>query len=321
MNSDLKALASKLPEVLLTSKATNTYKSYNYSFRDWCKWCNRYKLSPVPSSDYHVSLFIISLMQAGCSSSKIDQVVYAIKWAHQIVSEPVPCDSFLVKSISEGAKRMLSKPSQKKEPVTPEILLELVQRFGHSSNLYDKRTVTMCLLAYAGFLRFSELANLKACDVKFSELFVTLFIEKSKTDQHREGHYVVIAKVDSPACPVKMLKEYLALAEIDDEEENFLFRQLSFCHSSNSYKLRKSGHLSYTRVRELFLEKLHCLGLDTTKFGLHSLRSGGATAAANAGISDRLFKKHGRWRSDRAKDGYVKENIHSLLSVSKNLGL
>ena len=68
-------------------------------------------MSPVPASDYHVSLFIISMMQAGCSSAKIDQIVYAIKWAHQIASEPVPCDSFLVKSVSEGAKRMLSKPS------------------------------------------------------------------------------------------------------------------------------------------------------------------------------------------------------------------
>jgi hypothetical protein len=39
------------------------------------------------------------------------------------------------------------------------------------------------------------------------------------------------------------------------------------------------------------------------------LRSGGSTAATAAGIDDRLFKKHGRWKSDTAKDGYVKENI------------
>ena len=34
-----------------------------------------------------------------------------------------------------------------------------------------------------------------------------------------------------------------------------------------------------------------------------------------------LFKRHGRWKSDRAKDGYVKDNIAALLSVSKNLGI
>ena len=54
---------------------------------------------------------------------------------------------------------------------------------------------------------------------------------------------------------------------------------------------------------------------------MHSLRSGGATAAATSGVSDRLFKKHGRWKSDNAKDGYVQENLKSKLSVSKNLGI
>ena len=44
---------------------------------------------------------------------------------------------------------------------------------------------------------------------------------------------------------------------------------------------------------------------DIPKIGTHSLRSGGASAAANAGVPDRLFKRHGRWLSDSAKDGYV----------------
>ena len=79
--------------------------------------------------------------------------------------------------------------------------------------------------------------------------------------------------------------------------------------------------LSYTRVREIILSALESIGLDKSKFGLHSLRSGGATAAASAGIHDRLFKKHGRWASDKAKDGYVRENIKEKLTVSKSLGI
>ena len=54
--------------------------------------------------------------------------------------------------------------------------------------------------------------------------------------------------------------------------------------------------------------------------GTHSLRSGGATAAANTGIPDRLFKRHSRWSSDSAKDGYVKDSLSSRVSVSKTLG-
>ena len=56
-------------------------------------------------------------------------------------------------------------------------------------------------------------------------------------------------------------------------------------------------------------------------YGLHSLRAGGASAAANAGVPDRLFKRHGRWRSETAKDGYLKESLSDLLTVSQSLKL
>ena len=92
-------------------------------------------------------------------------------------------------------------------------------------------------------------------------------------------------------------------------------------------QLRKKGGISYTRVRELVLQKLTALGLDPKQFGLHSLRSGGASAAANAGVPDRLFKRHGCWRSENAKDGYVKDTMeagclcHRILVCELNTNL
>jgi len=56
---------------------------------------------------------------------------------------------------------------------------------------------------------------------------------------------------------------------------------------------------------EQFKKKATKLGYNPTEFGLHSLRAGGATLAANSGVRDRLFKRHGRWKSENAKDGYV----------------
>ena len=38
-------------------------------------------------------------------------------------------------------------------------------------------------------------------------------------------------------------------------------------------------------------DALNKIGLDSKKFGLHCLRSGGATAAANLGVGDRLVSK------------------------------
>ena len=59
---------------------------------------------------------------------------------------------------------------------------------------------------------------------------------------------------------------------------------------------------------------------DISVIGTHSLRSGGA-AATNAGIPDRLFKRHGHWSGDSVKDGYVKDSLSSRSSVSQALGL
>ena len=96
---------------------------------------------------------------------------------------------------------------------------------------------------------------------------------------------------------------------------------MSKCSKTGSYKLKGSTPLSYTRMREVIHSNLKSLGLDTSTFGLHSFRAGGATHAANAGVSDRLFKRHGRWKTDSAKDGYVKDDLSARLSVTKKLGL
>ena len=56
-------------------------------------------------------------------------------------------------------------------------------------------------------------------------------------------------------------------------------------------------------MRELVLEKLADIGLDKSRYGSHSLRVGGTSAAVNAGIPDRWFKCRGCWKSENAKDG------------------
>ena len=86
------------------------------------------------------------------------------------------------------------------------------------------------------------------------------------------------------------------------------------------YKPRSKGS-SYLRLKELVLEAFKDIVPDISAIGTHSLRSGGATAAANAGVPDRLFKRHGRWASESAKDGYVQDSLSSRLSVSKALGI
>ncbi|CAC5393421.1 unnamed protein product [Mytilus coruscus] len=110
-NNTLSELGSKLPELILGSKADNTRKKYNYGFKAWCKWCKNFDgVKTMPASDYHVCLYIISLLQTKCSVAKLDEVVYSFTWAHEIAGFNNPCKSLLVKSVVEGAKRQLCRP-------------------------------------------------------------------------------------------------------------------------------------------------------------------------------------------------------------------
>ena len=47
---------------------------------------------------------------------------------------------------------------------------------------------------------------------------------------------------------------------------------------------------------------------------------GGASAAAYNDLPDRVNKKHGRWKSERAKDTSCFEDIQHQLLVTLNIG-
>ena len=148
---------------------------------------------------------------------------------------------------------------------------------------------------------------------------MSVHIASSKTDQYRQGDSVVVARTGLPTCPVSMLEWYFNMASLSQQSKLRIFRGIVV--SKSGERLHSQGSLSYTRLRELFLHKLSELGFDAKQFVLHSLRSGGATAAAQAGVPDRLFKRHGCWRSESAKDGYIKDSMPALMSVSESLNL
>jgi hypothetical protein len=231
-----------------------------------------------------------------------------------------PCDSRYVHLLVEGVKRLTARPVCKKEPITPEILREIVLKYGLGSNLMHIRLCTMCLISFAGFLRHNELVNIKEGDIVICDSFIKIFLTKSKTDQYREGAWVIVAETGTITCPVGMLKKYFLLGNLGQFPDKYVFRPVSFLKSSQVYRLRE-GQLSYSRCREIYKDALYEVGVDPKLYGLHSLRSGGASAASAVGVPDRLFKKHGRWQSDSAKDGYVRESMENQMSVSMNLGL
>ena len=226
----LQHLRKFLPTFCLKARADNTVNQYRYSFNAFCRWCDAFmpSISSLPAAEEHVALYIISIAKDSKSSSKIQSAIHAISWAHQLAGFKDPCVSTLVQLTKEGAIRDTSKPVVKKEPITPDHLKILVHRY-RSDNLFNMRTLSMCLLGFAGFLRYSELVNIKLCDISFEETHMTINIVRSKTDVHKEGHKLCIARTHCVTCPVHKLEQYLKMLDVDINSQEYLFRSLTYC--------------------------------------------------------------------------------------------
>ena len=216
-----------------------------------------------------------------------------------------------MKTTLAGAQRLLAHQTTKKEPFKVSQLEQLVaSKAGPMASLYNIRSgVVICLLAFAAFLRFDKLAKLVRSDVKIENDMLKLFIQSSKTDQYRDGAWIVVASSRKATCSVAMMGNcYLDRAGLSCDSP--LFCQLS--KTKCGYKPRSKG-LSYSRLRELVLEAFKDIVPVISAIGTHSLRSGGATAATNAGVPDRLFKRHDRWASESATEGRVRTGMSKIL--------
>ena len=277
----------------------------------------------MPATPTTVCLYISSLVIQRVSVSVLEASFYSVNRFHEVSLRDNPCDDRLVKLCLEGSKRVLAKPVNKKLPITVEMLNKIVDRYGKdNANLSDLRICALCLLGFSGFFRYSELSNILMKDIKFFDTHVEINIQRSKTDIYRRGNKVFIAKTGKKLCPVSLLLRYIKSANLNLDSSEYLFTSVQFLKSTQSYRVcNRFKPLSYTRAREIFLDTLGVLGYDKSQFCLHSLRSGGVSVAAQNNVSDRLLRAHGRWVTDKSKDGYIQDDLYSKLMVSRNLDL
>jgi len=185
------------------------------------------------------------------------------------------------------------------------------------ASLQDVRNTTLIVLA---FLRFEEVTNIHIQDIKFHAERVEINIPKAKTDQLRQGNSLVIASTGGDTCPVGLLSRYMRLAGLKQQKQSssFLFTRIIFKNKKVQLFHTKKP-MSYSNVHDIVKIKAQQLGLDPKSFSTHSMRSGGATAAAEAGTDERLMQKHGRWAVASSKDRYIVDALDKRLEVSKML--
>ena len=169
----------------------------------------------------------------------------------------------------------------------------------------------MYVLSLAGFFRFDDISRIRS-DISCKEGFMVIKVFKNKNDQLRRGDEVVISQLSGSACLNELLKRYLAMFRIPLIQKMLFSSPFS---GEGSWKLvAPNKPISDSTIKGAFCF-LQSPGPKPSKFGLHSLQSGGATMAANNGVNDRVFYGHGRWKSEQAEDTYVNDNLEQRLEV------
>lgn len=82
-----------------------------------------------------------------------------------------------------------------------------------------------------------------------------------------------------------------------------------FCHADGSAA-------TVRELRAVVKAMMQAIGLDPARFGAHSLRIGGATAALAAGVPPALIRIMGRWSSD-VYEIYCRMSVQSALGVGR----
>ena len=83
------SIVSEVKRAVLASKEDSTVRNYTYAFDKFVTWCNQFNLSSLPALPVTVALYLVSVIQMNdsfCGRAKLNQIYYAINWAHEIAN-------------------------------------------------------------------------------------------------------------------------------------------------------------------------------------------------------------------------------------------
>lgn len=313
---DICSLAEAIPGIVIQDRTPSTVRKYSAAFSAWQKWAEPRGIKVLPKSGPEFSLYLVHLLQTTELLASIQAAAFGVAWAHQKASLPSPSHHTLVKQLLEACTRILGTcPKNRKMPITADQVKEVVRKFG-GGNLSELQITCLISIAFAAFLRWDDLKDLRRCNLLITGDHMSISLAKRKNDQFREGSSILVAYSRSSSCPVAVTERFLLAGQ--HHKSDYLFRKV--CHTKHGFSLRPQP-LTYSRASELVRKQLKAIGLNPKQYGLHSLRSGGASAAAAAAIPDRLLMCHGGWRSESAKSMYIQETEETLLRVSRALRL
>lgn len=331
------ALTGELMGLVAGTRAASTWKAYEPAFGKFARWCAERvpPRCPLPAEPFTVALYLTHVGRTAKSYSVVKTASGAIHSAHEVAGHLSPTGHHTVAMARKGLERKIGRaPVNRKDPLPFGVLRGMAVEVlatgpRQPDHLLKRFALVTLLLDFAGLLRYSDLAGLKADAVAFYPDRAELHLETRKNDQVREGGLVVLKRGTSSACPVRHL-EWLfgCLPDLTARRHVPVFQKY------DGWKVRRdpgclfttmTGEpITYEQLQKLQLSQLSkAMGVPEPelkkRFGTHSLRSGGTTEVADKALTEpekRALQCHGGWKDPATMEKYVQRSLSAKLSAT-----
>ncbi|WP_448208469.1 tyrosine-type recombinase/integrase [Azospirillum sp. sgz302134] len=317
--ADLETLAEQAAEFAAAAIAENTRLAYRKAFRSFCSWCRETGFDPLPAASATVGLYLTHLAKLGRTVSTMEQALAALAFAHRQAGEGFDTKHPAIANTFAGIKRTVGTAQVGKVPlVADDIRAMLATVPGTTSGLRDRALI---LLGFASALRRSELMGLDVGRlgsgtgyIELTSQGILVHLVRSKTDQEGQGQLVGVARGrHKGTCPVLAVQAWMQAAAATAGAP--LFRAVT-----------RHGHAGATRLSDraavdMLKRAAAAAGIDPERVGGHSLRSGHATTAAQAGAAEDTIQRQLRHKKADTTRGYIRRATVFDGSSSAVLGL
>ena len=299
--TDIKKLQDETLQNLKNSKAVNTVRAYKSDFEDFSLFCVKNGFKTIPTDPKIVSLYLTYLSSKNVKISTIRRRLVSISVIHKIKGHYLDTKHPIIIQNFMGIKRSKGVNQKGKKPLLINDLKQIIDVINQQNepDIKKLRNKALLLIGFAGGFRRNELISLNLEDLEFVFEGLKINVKRSKTDQFGEGFIKGIPYFENYLyCPVKNLKNWLNISKI---KKGPVF--VRFVKGSKTSNIR----LTDQSVALIIKEYLTKAGIDNKNYSGHSLRSGFATSAAEAGAEERSIMAMTGHKSTEMVRRYIKE--------------
>jgi len=300
----LKAARERLGELRGSRHAARTVEAYASDWKHFEAWCVAAKRAALPADPETVALYLSDLAPK-FKASTLERRVAAIAAKHLAADLPAPITP-TVRSVIVGVRRRARGGVRRMAAITPDELARVLDDIGSADDSRRRvvraaRDRAALALGFAGAFRRSELVGLQLADVEVGKDRVQVTLGRSKTDQQARGRVLVIPRAKRAGlCAVRLVAAWL---RVRGDWAGPLFCNITAADELDRRPL--DAHSIYYALRE----GAKRAGLDSRRFGAHSLRAGAVTAAADAGVDAFSIMELTGHRSVETVARYVRRSV------------